>query len=324
MPPTSQTVVDLDPNELQRSIAATVDDFCADRCSEDVVRRAVEAFPFDLWRDLAALGVFDLATLGDEAGVAAICIACESLGRASFPGPVAATYMAADLLDDDQRKAVTSGQSLVAVSDGGLTPWAPLAKVFVLYAGGSFWNCSPDGDIEAVTTLGGEPWGRVDLTHNDMLGAGGRALAIFNIAHAAYYAAAARRLVTVAAEHAATRRQFGKALGNFQAIAHPLADCAMQLDASAALARAAACGVDDDNASATLAAAAARRSADAAARRTVVVCHQVFGAIGITVEGPAFHISRRLQQAAAVPPTPRIFDARLVESIAQAGISHDS
>jgi hypothetical protein len=33
----------------------------------------------------------------------------------------------------------------------------------------------------------------------------------------------------------------------------------------------------------------------------VHVCHQVFGAIGITLEGPAFHVSRRIRQLAAWP-----------------------
>jgi hypothetical protein len=32
------------------------------------------------------------------------------------------------------------------------------------------------------------------------------------------------------------------------------------------------------------------------------VCHQVFGAIGVTLEGPAFHISRRIRQLASRSP----------------------
>ena len=32
-----------------------------------------------------------------------------------------------------------------------------------------------------------------------------------------------------------------------------------------------------------------------AALETVYVCHQVFGAVGITLEGPAFHVSRRIR-----------------------------
>ena len=31
-------------------------------------------------------------------------------------------------------------------------------------------------------------------------------------------------------------------------------------------------------------------------------CHQLFGAVGITVEGPVFHVSRRILQLASQPP----------------------
>jgi hypothetical protein len=43
-----------------------------------------------------------------------------------------------------------------------------------------------------------------------------------------------------------------------------------------------------------------------AARRTGLqaahTCHQLFGAVGITLEGPVFHISRRLIQLATGAP----------------------
>lgn len=317
--------VDLSPSEFQRSIAATIDGFSADRCTPETIAAAAREFPRDLWRDLAGLGVFAAAGIGREEhdGMTAVCAACESLGRAVFPGPVAATYMAAEILEDDERERVVDGSSLVAFGDGGLVPWAPVADVFLMYVEGAVWDCSTEGGVEAVATLGGEPWGRVALVRRRMLAPIGRPLAVFNMAHAAYVAGAGRRLVERTAQHANTRRQFGKTLGDFQAVAHPLADCVMQLDAAAALARAAACAIDETGPAATLAAAAARRSADNAAKRTAVVCHQVFGAIGITVEGPVFEISRRLQQASAVPPNPRMFDPRLVESIAQSGISHE-
>ena len=42
-------------------------------------------------------------------------------------------------------------------------------------------------------------------------------------------------------------------------------------------------------------------SAFSSALDAVHVCHQVFGAIGITLEGPAFHVSRRIRQLASSP-----------------------
>jgi alkylation response protein AidB-like acyl-CoA dehydrogenase len=145
---------------------------------------------------------------------------------------------------------------------------------------------------------------------------------VFGVAHAAFTAAAARRFVDGAAEHARTRRQFGRAIGEFQAVAHPLADCSMQLDAAATLARAAACSLDDHDDDAPRMAAAARRSADAAAAKTIDVCHQTFGAIGITVEGPAFLISRRLRQLLSTPPSSKRTDALLLAGIGETGAAH--
>jgi hypothetical protein len=99
-----------------------------------------------------------------------------------------------------------------------------------------------------------------------------------------------------------TRKQFGKALGEFQAVAHPLADCSMALGAASGLARAAGFHFDAQAEGARASAAAARLSATRAAVEAAHVCHQLFGALGITLEGPVFHISRRIRQLASQPP----------------------
>jgi alkylation response protein AidB-like acyl-CoA dehydrogenase len=128
-----------------------------------------------------------------------------------------------------------------------------------------------------------------------------RAFALHDIACAAYLAAAGAALVARAALHARTRRQFGRALGEFQAVAHPLADCAMRCDAARILARRAACAFDASAGDVSARAAAARLSARAAALDAAHVGHQVFGAQGIALEGPVFHVSRRIRQLASLP-----------------------
>jgi alkylation response protein AidB-like acyl-CoA dehydrogenase len=145
-----------------------------------------------------------------------------------------------------------------------------------------------------------------------------RAQQLAQMALAAYLSAAGQRLVADAAEHARTRTQFGRAIGEFQAVAHPLADCHMRLSAASALARAAACeladSADGGPGVATLA-AAARLSASAAALEAAHTCHQVFGAIGITLEGPAFHVTRRIRQLASLPPGAAPARAAVLDSI---------
>ena len=76
----------------------------------------------------------------------------------------------------------------------------------------------------------------------------------------------------------------------------------MSVSAAETLARRAACALDRAHADAPARAAGARLSASAAALRAAFTAHQVFGAIGITLEGPVFHLSRRVQQLVAQPP----------------------
>ena len=49
-------------------------------------------------------------------------------------------------------------------------------------------------------------------------------------------------------------------------------------------------------------AAGAILSARRASLKTAFACHQVYAGIGITLEGPAFHLSRRIRQMASQPP----------------------
>ncbi len=302
--------LDLDLDDAQRAIADALTSFCRDRCDDAAVRRSADAFPQALWVELAELGILGLCTEDGEGGACELVAALESLGRAVFPGPLPATFLAAQLLDAEARAPIVAGAALVSVGSPPLLPWAPLARVFLESDGARVWRARPAAAIEPVGTLGGEPWGRVALEREAELGDAERAFALHDLALAAYAAAAARRLVDDTAEHARSRRQFGRAIGEFQAVAHPLADCAMAVDVAALLARSAAAAWDAGGPGVRAEAAAARLSASRAAVDVAHTCHQLFGAVGITLEGPAFHVSRRLLQLAAQPPDPRGAEAR--------------
>src|SRR5947199_286549 len=83
----------------------------------------------------------------------------------------------------------------------------------------------PRGVVERVAVLGAEPWGRADVVLDAPYPAAAArgALAAGDVARAAYLAGAADALLAAAADHARTRTQFGRAIGEFQAVAHPLA-----------------------------------------------------------------------------------------------------
>jgi alkylation response protein AidB-like acyl-CoA dehydrogenase len=211
--------LDLAFDDAQQAIVDGIAQFCRDRCPDDVVKQATGKFPAEP--------------------------ALEALGAAVFPGPLPATFFATQVLPEADRVAVARGDAVASVGVPPLMPWAPAAHLFLALERGRVWKGSPRGEIEPVETLGGEPWGRLELERESDLGPADRARVIYEIALAAYLAAAGRRLVDDTAEHARTRKQFGRAIGEFQAVAHPLADCSIQLGGAATLARAAAFRFDD-------------------------------------------------------------------------------
>jgi hypothetical protein len=302
--------LDLAFDDAQQALQEAVAQMCRARCGDDAVRALAGRFPREPWRALAELGVLGIGTPEGEGGALELAAACEALGRAVFPGPLVATVLAVRLLPEAERRRVASGEAVACVAVPPELPWGPHADVFVELdaAAERAWLARPAGAMEAVATLGGEPWGRGALVRGPGLAGLPGALVWADVARAAYLAAAGRRLVDDAAEHARTRKQFGRAIGEFQAVAHPLADAAIALDGAGVLARSAAWRIDshgDGAAESAASAAAARISAVRAALGAVHTCHQVFGAVGITVEGPAFHVSRRIRQVASLAPSER-------------------
>ena len=87
--------------------------------------------------------------------------------------------------------------------------------------------------------------------------------------------------------YAKQRKQFGRAIGSYQAIKHRLADLWIEVNAAAAVARYAAdsCARHDDDA--TIAAAVAQAYCSGAAVHAAEECVQLHGGIGMTWEYPA-------------------------------------
>jgi acyl-CoA dehydrogenase len=112
------------------------------------------------------------------------------------------------------------------------------------------------------------------------------------LARTAQIAGAMEAILAMTVEHAKTRQQFGRAVGNFQAIQQQLAVFASETAAVGAAAAAASRAADRGDASFEIAAAKLRanRAVDVAAS----VAHQVHGAIGITKEHVLHRYTQRL------------------------------
>ncbi len=277
----------------QQAIHDALVGFCAEKADD-----AVGRIPWSraLWQELGELGVLAPCAPGGEGGALEIAAAMEALGAAGCPGPFAATYFATQALPEGEAMAVADGKSIVALGANGLFPFGPDADVFIELDGSGARVGRAARGLEPVECLGGEPAARATLEAAAALGDLDRAHALSDVARAAQIAGCGHALVAIASEHARTRKQFRKPIGDFQAVAHPLADAHMALSAATGLARAAAFAFDRDAAVPLRPAAKARLSASTAALDTIHVVHQVFGAVGITLEGPIYHLTRRLRQ----------------------------
>ncbi|HEX2485649.1 MAG TPA: acyl-CoA dehydrogenase family protein [Myxococcota bacterium] len=294
--------LELDFDESERAIASAVARFCRDEGAEALARAGDAPFPRALWRGLGELGVFALAEPGSEGGAGGLAAAFEALGAAACPGPLVAQVFAVRALPERERAPLALGEAVAAVGAPPLVPFAPVADVFVELDGDGAWLARPRAPVAPLAGLGGEPLGRVALERVAPLAPVFEARALSDLARAAWSAGAGRRLLDVAVEHARARRQFGRAIGEFQAVAHPLADVHIRLSAAEGLVRAAAWALDAGAREAHERTAAARLAAERAGRRALHTAHQTLGALGATLEGPLFHLSRRLRQLAALPP----------------------
>ena len=294
--------LDLEFDEDDAALASSVKRYCADRCTPE--RFAGWAWPNDFWRGLGDLGVLALGTAEGGGGATSIGAAMEQLGLANAPGPLVATFAAGQLVADAERKAIGAGEVIVSMGEPPLMPWLPVAGLVIELAGDAAYLARVDGAVEAVDTLGGEPWGRGRLDRIEELAPIGPALDLANAALAAYLAGAGHRLLSVTAEYAADRVQFRTAIGTFQAVAHPLADSALRLSAARSLARVAADAIDRHDSGATAMAACARISASRAALDISYRAHQFFGALGFTIEGPIAGVSSRIRQLSMLAPRP--------------------
>ncbi len=251
------------------------------------------------WAALAELGALAAGADG-ESGAGELVATCEALGAAAVAGPIVETVIALRLLPAAERAPIAAGTARVSVGVPPLLPFAPEASVFIELDGERAFRATPRGEIRAVETLAGDAWGRVELVRGAELPGAPAALAAGRLACAALLAAAGRRALEAAAEHARTRKQFGRAIGEFQAVAHPLAAAWIRCSAAEMLARAAAHHADAAAPEAAALAAAAWLSARRAALAAVLRAHQTFGAVGITLEGPVFPLTRRVRQWASL------------------------
>ncbi|WP_461084453.1 acyl-CoA dehydrogenase family protein [Streptomyces deserti] len=223
-----------------------------------------------LWRELGEAGFFALrlpeADGGVGLGLPEAVLAFEEAGRALLPGPLVATHLAAGAVP-----GAATGETVVTAVQGGLVEWLARADVVRGDAGGAV----PLRSVDPLTPLHRVP---------------GRAAAVDPVAvllTAAEQLGTATRACELAVQHARARKQFGRPVGAFQAVAHLCAGMLVRVETARAAVYAAAVTADPADI------ATARLLADEAAVRGARDCLQVHGGMGFTWESDVhLHLKR--------------------------------
>ena len=342
--------------EDHQLLADAVGRFAADRCPATVVRAAAEgdeALP-PFWDELAGLGWLALETDPEGFRIGELTVALEGLGRALAPGPVLPTTWALAVLQaaapDDALDAwaakLADGSAVGTVAPTG-TVTATTAGTLTGTTGPALCGGLADVVLVAATDPGGidrtdEHWFAVERSHITATEVealdGTRRLATLSfdrapatlltgvdrghveaLGHALAAAEAvggAAWCVDTAAAYAAQRRQFGRPIGQFQAVKHRCADMLVRLEQARAATWDAAIALDGDDPhgpSARVATAAAGAIALDAFVEVAKDCIQVLGGIGFTWEHDAHLYLRRataMRQLLGGPAGPRAGLAR--------------
>lgn len=291
-----------------------------------------------VWRRLADVGVTALAVPPAYGGLAAhpmdLVVAAEELGHHALPGPVAETLAAVPTLLTALADDATRARWLPALADGSLlsTLAAPPQLPCAVDADSAGLVLLVDGDRLRLAVPGAaraslDPTRRLfDVSAGAVLAAGGhvapavaRAVDLGALVCAAQLLGAGRAVLERSAGYARQRTQFGRPIGQFQAVKHRLADVAIGLEFARPLLLAAAVAVAGAAPTAARDISAAKIACADAAHRCARAALQVHGAIGYTAE---YGLGRWLTKIRALLPawgTPSEHRARVMAALLDGG-----
>lgn len=276
-----------------------------------------------LWQRLAELGVTGLLVPEEHGGVGAtpvdLAVAFERLGYHGVPGPwIESVAVAPGLLahtpDSDLLQRLASGDALVSVAPAARAVDADVAeRTYTL--GTTLRLAEPGAEHKSVDptrrlfdVAPGEEIATVDAT---------AALDLGTLACSAQLHGAGLRLLDDSVAYVKQRTQFGRPIGEFQAVKHLLADVRVALDFAAPLVHNAAVELDAGTPTAARAVSAAKVAAGDAAYLASRTALQVHGAIGYTRE---FDLSLWILKVRALVGawgTPAEHRARILESLVE-------
>jgi alkylation response protein AidB-like acyl-CoA dehydrogenase len=255
------------------------------------------------WIDLAGLGWTGVSVEEDLGGAGLgfleEAVLFEELGRALYHGPYWSTVaLLLPALPPELRSEVASGAASWTLALGPIVSDLDTAERVATVRDDGIYELEGHERKVLLTIDDSRPLGVVDggaparrLADRNVLPALRRRA---NTALALEACGVGRRALEYAVEHASTREQFGRVIGVYQSVSHPLATTYLELELARSLALWAAWCIDVDDENAPVAAAAAKSQCAEAAVAACERSIQAHGGIGFTWE----HVLHRLYKRA--------------------------
>jgi alkylation response protein AidB-like acyl-CoA dehydrogenase len=324
----------------QRQIQRTARELLSERARPDRVREHAEAASSDaeLWRELCGLGWPGIAVAeehgGQGLGRIELSILCEELGRVLAPVPFLPSVLAATLIEHagspEQRErwlpglasgAITGALGSAVEGVAGLVIGAPEAGVIVLveeHAGrvlaAEQADVGPIASIDSTRSAArvgaseeaGEP------LPGDVPAAIDRAL----VSVSSELVGVCDRALEMTVAYVKDRKQFGVAVGSYQAVSHRCAQMLLETEKARSTAAFAAWAADADPGRLAEAAAMAKAAASDAGREVTASAIQAHGGIGFTWEADVHWLYKRAHLDAALLGGAKRHRARLAAILA--------
>ncbi len=303
-------------SESQQILKTNARKFFAAECPMPEVRRLMEtetAYDPALWKKMADQGFMGIVFREEHGGLGLgnveLCLLMEEMGRALVPGPYFSTIAAGAML-----QACANAVDLTPLSNGEARATVALGDgLFVTDAAAADLIVAPGRtELHVMRGAKAEPMDGMDLTRKIYAVQGvdayrpraaeiaplpglQRALDIATLAIAAELVGGMQRVLDMSVEYAKTRKQFGKPIGQFQAVQHQLADSYLETESSRSAVYYAAWALDNETADSTLAVSIAKMYASDAARNVGNRGIQVQGGMGFTWENDVHLYHRRFK-----------------------------
>lgn len=301
----------LDLSESQTLLQDSVARLFKEQSTMARVRQAEETgFDAALWKELVALGVTGMRIIAPDEGGSTLldaAIVAEEAGRNLASVPVVETMVANGLLyragaSEAIRAAIDAG----AVTTLALQPVKPGAAQIIAGGSAAQFIAGYDGDalfvialndkLSKTENLAASSLALVDLSNPEIgtrtdLAKGDAALTLYQAAieewkllTAASIAGLGNQALLMAAQYSVERVQFGKPIGTYQGVSHPLADSAVDVDGGKLLVWHAIASIAEDAANSGALVSMAYWWAGQAIQPAVQRAMRTFGGYGLSLE----------------------------------------